>query len=983
MKRSRVRAELKELFLFLFLTLGVFCSPGYAQKTVSVQEVMAIPGQTIEVGIQIGDLKLSGASFTLDFSKRTPPEAPNLSASNALAGPIATGMIVQTNATENQVRVALIGTAEVKGPGVLVKIPFNVPKNAIPGSSYQLELVSAEVVDLQLNTLPVTIQNGTLKVVSASPSAVKAVVVGPVGAEVVVGQTLQLTAQGLDDQGNPIPGLQFAWGVEEGQASGSVDSQGLFKALAPGQVKVSASVAGVTGSLVIKVLPAPIGAVVRVGSLKGFAGSVVKIPVQIGSIQNVAGFDFVLNFAEAQPKDAPPLVVGTPEKGVLTSSTLIESRYDSDQKTLRIVLVGAQGINGPGEIALVPVIIPTGTVPGTIYFVKITNIQLADPSGQPVLATGEDGTLIIEAQAGGPPVSLTITPSEVQVAPGGSFQFKVEGKDAQGIVIPNPSVSWIVEPAELGNVTRTGLFTASGTGKGVVKAISNENPNIVATANVIVGALADNLLFIPSLQSAPGTSVWVPLKVTNLSFAGADILIDFTAVQPSTAPPLSFLDIQRVGTLVESALVQINTQVPGHVRIGIVSGSLLKGPGTVLLVGFKVPTDAPLGAVYTLKIAFAELNDEMANPINVVIQDGSLVITEADTIPPVVSVEGVQEGSIVRGKVTLKISATDDRGVVTSVTLTADDATTPLAKLENPPYEIVVDTTTLTDGDHLLTISAVDPSGNLGKTSVKLTVYNTPPQVAVEGVSANQQIRGTIKLRITVSKTKAPTEIKLSVEGGTDLLASAKGPSAEINLDTTQLPNQVVNLIIAATDPAGNEGKISLPLRVDNIPPVAVITAPTSKQVVAGVLIIQGSANDGDTSADTFAGYQLEIGAGEAPSTFNPVGTLQLLPVFSGKLGELDTSKLQPGTYTLRLTSKDKAGNTSQAQVSFTVELPVLPMDLNGDGRVSIPDATLALRIAIGLLKPTPRQLLAGDLNKDGKISVPEVTQILRKAVGK
>ncbi len=983
MKRSRVRAEFKEFFLSLFVALGVFCPPGHAQMTVSVQEVTAIPGQTVEVGIQIGDLKLSGASFTLDFSKRTPPEAPNLSASNALAGPIATGMIVQTNAMENQVKVALIGTTEVKGPGVLVKIPFNVPKNAIPGSTYQLELVSAEVVDLQLNTLPVTIQNGTLKVVSTSPSAVKTVVVGPAGVEVVVGQTLQLTAQGIDDQGNPVPGLQFAWGVVEGQASGSVDSQGLFKALAPGEVKVSASVAGVTGSLVIKVLPAPVGAVIRVGSLKGFAGGMVKIPLQIGSIQNVAGFDFVLNFAETQPKDAPPLVVGTPEKGALTSSMLIESRYDSDQKTLRIVLAGAQGINGPGEIALVPVTIPTGAVPGTIYFVKITNIQLANPSGQPVLATGEDGTLTVEAQVGGPPVSLAITPPEAQVAPGGSLQFKVEGKNAQGAVIPNPSVSWIVEPAELGNITGTGLFTASGTGKGVVKAISNENPNVVATANVTVGVLADNLLFIPSLQSAPGTLVWVPLKVTNLGFAGADITIDFATVQPTTAPPLSFLDIQRVGTLVQSALVQTNTQVPGQVRFGIVSGSLLKGPGTVLLMGFKVPVDAPAGTVYTLKIASAELNDEMANPISVVTQDGALVITEADTIPPVVSVEGVQEGSIVRGKVTLKISATDDRGSVSSVTLTVDDATTPLAKLEKAPYEIVVDTTTLTDGDHLLIVSAVDSSGNIGKTSVKITVYNTPPRVTVEGISANQHLRGTAKLRITVSDTKAPTDIKVSVEGGSDLLASAKGPSAEINLDTTRLPNQALKLVISATDPAGNEGKITLPIRVDNVPPIAVITTPTSKQSVVGVLVIQGSANDGDTSADTFAGYQLEIGAGEAPSTFNPIGPLQILPVFSGKLGELDTSNLQPGTYTLRLTSKDKAGNTAQAQVSFSVELPVLPMDLNGDGKVSIPDATLALRIAIGLLKPTPRQLLAGDLNKDGKISIPEVTQILRKAVGK
>ncbi|MGQ9525995.1 MAG: dockerin type I domain-containing protein, partial [Armatimonadota bacterium] len=56
--------------------------------------------------------------------------------------------------------------------------------------------------------------------------------------------------------------------------------------------------------------------------------------------------------------------------------------------------------------------------------------------------------------------------------------------------------------------------------------------------------------------------------------------------------------------------------------------------------------------------------------------------------------------------------------------------------------------------------------------------------------------------------------------------------------------------------------------------------------------------------------------------------------------------------------------------------------DLNGDGKVSVPDATLALQIAVGLRSPTPEQLSAGDLNGDGKISIAEVTIVLRKAVG-
>jgi hypothetical protein len=56
--------------------------------------------------------------------------------------------------------------------------------------------------------------------------------------------------------------------------------------------------------------------------------------------------------------------------------------------------------------------------------------------------------------------------------------------------------------------------------------------------------------------------------------------------------------------------------------------------------------------------------------------------------------------------------------------------------------------------------------------------------------------------------------------------------------------------------------------------------------------------------------------------------------------------------------------------------------DVNGDGKVNVQDATLALRMAVGLIKPTAVQLIAGDINGDGRIAVTDATAILRKAVG-
>jgi hypothetical protein len=56
--------------------------------------------------------------------------------------------------------------------------------------------------------------------------------------------------------------------------------------------------------------------------------------------------------------------------------------------------------------------------------------------------------------------------------------------------------------------------------------------------------------------------------------------------------------------------------------------------------------------------------------------------------------------------------------------------------------------------------------------------------------------------------------------------------------------------------------------------------------------------------------------------------------------------------------------------------------DLNGDGNVNVQDATLSLRIAVGLLTPSDAQKAADDANHDGKWNVQDATLILRAAVG-
>jgi hypothetical protein len=69
----------------------------------------------------------------------------------------------------------------------------------------------------------------------------------------------------------------------------------------------------------------------------------------------------------------------------------------------------------------------------------------------------------------------------------------------------------------------------------------------------------------------------------------------------------------------------------------------------------------------------------------------------------------------------------------------------------------------------------------------------------------------------------------------------------------------------------------------------------------------------------------------------------------------------------------------------------IVPGDANGDGKVTVADALLALRIVAGQVSPTPQQLAAADVAPrgsggrpygDGKLDVADVIRILRHVAG-
>lgn len=89
-----------------------------------------------------------------------------------------------------------------------------------------------------------------------------------------------------------------------------------------------------------------------------------------------------------------------------------------------------------------------------------------------------------------------------------------------------------------------------------------------------------------------------------------------------------------------------------------------------------------------------------------------------------------------------------------SLSLYLDDALEPFATYR-PPATVDIDTTTLTDGPHILRVVARDALGNPGLRTIPFIVQNGPG-ITVHGLRANELVRGTLQLDVNAFQANAP-----------------------------------------------------------------------------------------------------------------------------------------------------------------------------------------------------------------------------------
>lgn len=117
----------------------------------------------------------------------------------------------------------------------------------------------------------------------------------------------------------------------------------------------------------------------------------------------------------------------------------------------------------------------------------------------------------------------------------------------------------------------------------------------------------------------------------------------------------------------------------------------------------------------------------------------TVIASFADSQGPTVSVTAPTAGQVVTGTaVPVTATASDNSGTVASVQFKLD--TVPIGSLDtSSPFGIIWNTTTASEGEHTLTATATDPTGNPTTSSgVAVTVDNEAPALSLLGPSGAQ-----------------------------------------------------------------------------------------------------------------------------------------------------------------------------------------------------------------------------------------------------
>jgi subtilase family serine protease len=460
------------------------------------------------------------------------------------------------------------------------------------------------------------------------------------------------------------------------------------------------------------------------------------------------------------------------------------------------------------------------------------------------------------------------------------------------------AVTIVNKPLVAGSLMIAGRGSPPAIPNGTAVEIDFRLQNVGSTAMTnLVGHLT--VLDPDMLSTVSSMDIPIASLAAGAAYVGTDSIASTGLAQKGYMVSLTAEADGMAREIVASARFRIGDAVPPFIELlNVADGDFVQG---TLTPRARIVDAAP-------GVALAEVSVDGAAPLAMALQDGSLqqgtwsgalslapdgthvlvfgatdgdgngpsvgsttnpvrVSVISDTMPPVVTISGIDEGALTNADVTPVIASTDLH--LASVRVELNGAAFEQGK------------TIVEDGDYLLLATATDKAMNITTVAWRFAVDKTPPRIVVAGITDGQVVPSGVVPEIHVSDAHLSGQT-VSADGAPYVAGTVLAGNGSHTLD------------IAADDKAGNHSELHLRFTVDSVAPVISLTGFVEGEIASRVVSPGFVASDTD-----LAGI---------------IGTLNQRPFESGTPVDAD------GDYELEVMAWDLAGNQRAKAGHFAID---------------------------------------------------------------
>ena len=595
-------------------------------------------------------------------------------------------------------------------------------------------------------------KSGTASI-TVSPKPVSAVIISPGQASVIMGQTVQLSAQVTDDQGSVLSGRPISF-TSSATSVATISSSGLVTGVAPGTATITATSEGKSGTATVTVTPVPVASVIVSPSQPN---------VTVGQTIQLAATP---RSANDQPLTGRPAAWSSGAPGVATVSA--DGRVTGLSPGTAIIFASVEGVVGTATVTVRPVAVASVVVtPSTASVVVGGAVQLsasvrdasgAELAGRLVGWTSSDdaiavvsstgnvsalkvGTVTITASSEGksgtatvtvtgvPVATVKVTPATASVAVGQTTTLQAQTLDASGATLTGRVVTWSTSSAGVATVSASGVVTGVAAGTATITATS-EGKSGTSVVTVTPAPVATVTVSPSSVSLTTGGTQQITVTTAD---ASGNVLTGRTVTWQSANTAVASVTQTGLITAVGAGSTTVTATSEG--KNGTVNVTVTAPPvGSVTVT----PGTATVSVAFTTQLT-ATVRDVNGASIS----GASVTWSTSDALVASVSQSGVVTG-LLPGTATITATSGGKSGTATITVQLA-----PVATVTVTPSSL-----TLRDRDNqrtgTLTATVRDALGNVltGRT-VTWSSSNTQVATVTQTGVVTAQSKGTATIRAT------------------------------------------------------------------------------------------------------------------------------------------------------------------------------------------------------------------------------------------